>query len=323
VIEAAILWNEPNNPAHWNRTLDPGGARFAEMLQLAAAAVRDANPAVTRVLGGISPIDPAWLDDLRQRGALEGLDAVAVHGFPVDWNLWPLADWPAKVEAARAASGLPVWVTEAGAGSFGADEVQVFALRRTVELLRGCATRTYWYSLYDLGQNWGEAGRHREAEGSSYYRHFYTGLLTQDGAPKPALDAYAEHAGEVGLVQWFDFEDARLDEAVAWFRRLGTRRVRTGLSWADAFRPGAEAWFDRLFAALGEFDLGVSFCLTPAHLGIAPHHASPPREPERFADFCGWAIDRYAGPGLRAAPFAPVAGNAPAVVEFATRKDAP
>ena len=30
------------------------------------------------------------------------------------------------------------------------------------------------------------------------------------------------------------------------------------------------------------------------HLGLAPHHTSPARDPQAFADFCAWMIDRYA-----------------------------
>ena len=38
----------------------------------------------------------------------------------------------------------------------------------------------------------------------------------------------------------------------------------------------------------------VTFCFTPEHLGIEPHHTSPPREPEQFAEFCAAMIERYA-----------------------------
>jgi len=46
--------------------------------------------------------------------------------------------------------------------------------------------------------------------------------------------------------------------------------------------------------ALEPFETTVTFCFTPDHLGIAPHHTSPPREPAMFADFCGRMIERYA-----------------------------
>src|SRR5438067_1986395 len=56
VIEAVMLWNEPNNLSHWNFELDKGWSIFGEMTKLAADAVRAENPKLRRVLGGISPI---------------------------------------------------------------------------------------------------------------------------------------------------------------------------------------------------------------------------------------------------------------------------
>ncbi|MDB5708415.1 MAG: beta-xylosidase [Sphingomonas bacterium] len=294
MIEAAMLWNEPNNKSHWDPALDPEWVSFAEHVIRAGGAIRDVNPAMTRVLGGMSPIDPHWLRRMGEHGALDAVDVVAVHGFPLDWNLWPIAAWPDKIAEIRAVTDKPVWVTEVGVSSFGAEEVQVFGLERTATLLKDIAPRIFWYSLFDLPRSWGAETRHREAEGSSYYRHFYLGLIREDGTPKPALETYAAHAADIGLMQWFHFHDPRLDEAVAWMKRLGTRRIRTGLSWADSFRPNAIDWFDRQMEALADFDVTVTFCFTPEHLGVAPHHTSPARDPQAFADFCAWMIDRYA-----------------------------
>jgi beta-xylosidase len=294
MIEAAMLWNEPNNKSHWDPELDPDWVRFGEMVRLAAEAIHDVNPGVLKMVGGMSPIDPGFLAKLERHGALELMDAVAVHGFPLDWNLWQLDDWPAKLNEISAVTRLPVWVTEVGVSSFGAEEVQRWGLKRTAELLVGKAPRVHWYSLYDLPRAWEATTRHREAEGSSYYRHFYMGLLREDGTPKPSLAEFEKLEGRMGLMQWFHYEDHRLDDAVAWFRRLGVRHVRTGLSWADIYRPDARGWFDRQMEALAEFDVTVTFCFTPDHEGLAPHHTSPPREPRRFADFCAEMIDRYA-----------------------------
>jgi beta-xylosidase len=173
--------------------------------------------------------------------------------------------------------------------------VQEWGLRRTAELLRGRAPRIHWYSLYDLPRAWPATTRHREAEGSSYYRHFYMGLLREDGSPKPSLTAFAKHSRAMGLCQWFHFEDHRLEDAVRWMRTLGVRHLRTGLSWADSFRPNAFDWFDRQMDALSEFDVTLTFCFTPEHRGIAPHHTSPPRDADEFADFCALMIERYCG----------------------------
>jgi beta-xylosidase len=294
MIEAAMIWNEPNNKSHWDPEIDPDWSLYAECVRLAGSAIAAENPAILRVLGGMSPIDPHWVRTIQEHGALDAVDVVAVHGFPLDWNLWSIHDWPDKVAEIEAVTDKPVWVTEVGVGSFGADEVQAFGVDRTAELLIGRVARIFWYSLFDLPQEWGATTRHKEAEGSSYYRHFHMGLIRADGTPKHGLDNFARHMPHLGLMQWFHFEDPRLDDAVAWMRRLGVRHLRTGLSWADSFRPGAIDWFDRQMEALADFDVTLTFCFTPEHLGLAPHHTSPPREPQAFADFCARMIERYA-----------------------------
>jgi beta-xylosidase len=294
MIEAAMIWNEPNNKSHWDPEIDPGWALFAQTAIAAGRAIRAEHPRLPRVLGGISPIDPTFITNMQGRGVLAQIEVVAVHGFPLDWNLWKLDEWPRKLEEIRAVTSLPIWVSEVGVSSFGAEEVQAWGLRRTAELLTGRTPRIHWYSLYDLPQTWEATTRHKEAEGSSYYRHFHMGVLREDGTPKLALDEFARHAPALGFCQWFHFEDHRLDEAVAWMRRLGVRHLRTGLSWADSFRPNALAWFDRQMDALAEFDVTVTFCFTPEHRGIAPHHTSPPLVPEEFADFCAAMVRRYA-----------------------------
>jgi beta-xylosidase len=294
MIEAVKIWNEPNNKSHWDPQIDPQWHRFAAMAIAAGQAVKSVNPDLPCVLGGLSPIDPAFLLHLEALGVLETLDAVAVHGFPLDWNLWQIDEWPAKLDEIRAVTDLPVWVTEVGVSSFGSEEVQAWGVDKTAALLVGRSPRIHWYSLYDLPQAWEATTRHKEAEGSSYYRHFHMGLLREDGTPKLAFERFARHTPALGICQWFHFEDRRLDDAVRWLERLGVRHLRTGLSWADSFRPHALDWFDRQMEAIAEFDVTLTFCFTPEHRGIAPHHTSAPQNPSEFADFCAAMIERYA-----------------------------
>jgi beta-xylosidase len=277
------------------------------------------------------------------------VDALAVHGFPLDWNHWQLNEWPEKLKEIQAVarrddtrSGagfqpagieqagsplhrvrdetllglagrmpgtqLPVWVSEVGISTFGAEEVQEFGLRRTAELLIGRAPRIHWYSLYDLPKDWPATTRHREAEGSAYYRHFYMGLLKEDSTPKLALKYFHEFTPELGICQWFHFEDHRLDDAVRWLKKLGVKQLRTGLSWADSFRPNADAWFDRMMLALDSFEVTTTFCFTPEHRGIRPHHTSAPQVSEEYAEFCARMVKRYApGATVCSAPTAPSA----------------
>jgi beta-xylosidase len=119
------------------------------------------------------------------------------------------------------------------------------------------------------------------------------GLLREDGSAKLGLDTFAAYTPALGVCQWFHFEDHRLDDAVRWLRRLGVRHVRTGLSWADSFRANALDWFDRQMEALAEFEVTVTFCFTPEHRGIAPHHTSAPLVNAEFGEFCAAMVDRY------------------------------
>jgi beta-xylosidase len=294
MIEAVMFWNEPNNKSHWDFEIDPQWAIYAEMVKLAAAAVRSENPRLTRVLGGISPIDPSFVQNMEERGVLQELDVVAVHGFPLDWNHWQVDEWPQKLDEIRQVTDLPLWVSEVGASSFGAEQVQEFGLRRMAELLRSQAERVHWYSLFDLPRAWPATTRHREAEGSSYYRHFYMGLIREDGTPKKSFELFRNFAPELGICQWFHFEDHRLDTAVDRLRELGVKYLRTGLSWADSLRPGALAWFDRQMKALEEFNVTVTFCFTPNSRGVRPDHTSSPLVIEEYAEFCATMVRRYA-----------------------------
>lgn len=294
MIEAVMFWNEPNNLSHWDFEIDSDWSVYAEMVKLAAAAVQAENGHLTRVLGGISPIDPNFVVRMRDMGVLDCVDAIALHGFPLDWNHWAIHEWPEKLAEIEAVTSKPIWVSEVGASSFGAEEVQEFGLERTAELLLPRLSHVYWYSLFDLPKAWPATTRHRESEGSSYYRHFYMGLFREDGQPKLAARHFSKYAPSLGICQWFHFQDHRLETAACKLRDLGVTKLRTGLSWADFDRPFACEWFDRQMKLLEPFELTVTFCFTPERCGIRPHHTSPPRDPAEFAEFCTAMTRRYA-----------------------------
>ncbi|HVA89397.1 MAG TPA: beta-xylosidase [Chloroflexota bacterium] len=291
MLDAVMLWNEPNNLSHWDREQDPDWCTFAHMVIGACQAIAAERPGLTRVLGGISPIDPEFIRTLYLHGMQRHIDVVAIHGFPLDWNLWQLNEWPDQVRKVEAFSRKPVWVTEVGASSFGSEEVQEFGLRRTAELLRSVAPRVYWYSLFDLPSAAIAVTRHKESEGSSYYRHFYHGLLTEDGLPKQALASFDP---DLGICQWIQYEDREgLRRTVEWLRRLGVKRLRTGISWADSHIPGAWEWFDTMMEALEEFEVLATLCFTPPSRGRKPNHASPPVKPEEYWYFAQQVVRRY------------------------------
>jgi hypothetical protein len=54
--------------------------------------------------------------------------------------------------------------------------------------------------------------------------------------------------------------------------------------------------------ALEPFDVTLTFCFTPEDRGIAPHHTSPPRCDDEFAEFCRRMVGRYCGAGAGYGP---------------------
>ncbi len=297
MIESIMLWNEPNNLSHWDRTQDPNWALFAEMIAAAGARVGHIAPGLPRVLGGMSPIDPLFIGNLLGRGLDRAIDVVAVHGFPLDWNRWHLGEWPARIASIRSASwGKPVWATEVGASSLVSPSLQAWAVDATLDQLLGNAERVFWYALMDLPERWEAVTRHRGSEGSAYYRHFRMGVCDADGRPKPAAARLASWAAQgVGVCEWvYWHEAARVERMVQLLGELGIRRVRTGIGWADWDRPGATEWFDYVMHRLAPFEVTLTLCFTPARAGRVPHHTSPPVNLTDFAAFCEAIVRRYA-----------------------------
>ena len=103
----------------------------------------------------------------------------------------------------------------------------------------------------------------------------------------------------LGVCQWFHFEDdAGLQHAVQRLHELGVRHLRTGISWADYFRPGGKAWSDRLMAALRGFHVLLSVWHTPPSISEGGTCASPPRRLRDYADFIDRLITDYHGNGF-------------------------
>jgi beta-xylosidase len=299
VIGSVMLWNEPNNLSHWDAELDPDWARFGEMIALAGSRVGQVAPGLTRVLGGISPIDEGFVRKILSRDVRASIDVVAVHGFPFDWNRWHHREWPSRVDAVRdAAGGMPVWATEVGVSSLGSERLQAWAVDATLETLVPAVERVYWYALTDLPERWEACTRHRESEGSAYFRHHRMGVYANDGRRKPAAGRLAEWAARgVGVCEWAHWrEPQRLLASLQRLRELGATRVRTGIGWADWERAGAAEWFDFAMRELADFDVLLTLCFTPAHAGVRPHHTSPPRDLAAFADFCEAVLRRYGEP---------------------------
>jgi CDP-paratose 2-epimerase len=181
------LWNEPNNREEWDWTLDPEWRAFSEMIGDAAYWARKRGYGV--VLGGMSPIDPSWLWLMGERGVLDLVDVVGIHGFPGTWETnWE--GWGRHVELVQEAldaqsSEAEIWVTEAGYSTVRHDDLA--QLRSFLDVLEAPVQRVYWYAAEDLAAR-------RAAQGGFHVdeRDYHFGLRRADGAPKLLARALSE-----------------------------------------------------------------------------------------------------------------------------------
>ena len=52
MVEAVMLWNEPNNLSHWNFEIDPDWSIFARMVNTGGRCDEGGETQLRRVLGG-------------------------------------------------------------------------------------------------------------------------------------------------------------------------------------------------------------------------------------------------------------------------------
>ena len=103
---------------------------------------------------------------------------------------------------------------------------------------------------------------------------------------------------ELGLVQWFPYGDiGRVRRVAATLKRLGVRRLRTLLSWADWCRSDGPAWLALMLDELDGLDLLPVLHSTPPSLGEKPYTSSVPRDLGAYAYFvrrmCAEHGDRF------------------------------
>src|SRR5690606_1588394 len=76
---------------------------------------------------------------------------------------------------------------------------------------------------------------------------------------------------------------------------LGIRHLRTGISWADYYRPGGKRWYDHQMAALAEAGIEVLLSVwhTPPSIAESPKCGAPPKRLRDYADFIDRIITDY------------------------------
>jgi hypothetical protein len=119
---AIQIWNEPDHPVHPGYVPTLREAVFGRMLRHSHAAIKNVNPNLLVVAGGLAAGDPAWLTRVIQSlGGNLPADIVAFHpyGQRPDPD-WPRPDWGfgslsnLLLDYYRAGQNRPLWITEIG-----------------------------------------------------------------------------------------------------------------------------------------------------------------------------------------------------------------
>lgn len=178
-FEWVELWNEPNNKVEYDFTLDFSWEKFSKMINMAAYWAHQRGKKT--LLGGISPIDPNWIQLMIERGTLEHIDAIGIHGFPhvfdQQWKGWEVNIDAVNNVLSRFNLEKEIWISEAGFSTWQNDEVKQFEEFKNA--LNAKADRLYWYSLKDLDPKNATVGGFHLDE-----REYFFGLRKIDGTKK-------------------------------------------------------------------------------------------------------------------------------------------
>lgn len=178
-FEWVELWNEPNNIVEYDFTMDTSWNKFGEMIGNAAYWAQHRGKKT--LLGGMSPIDPNWLQTMADKNVLNYIDAVGIHGFPETFDqIWD--GWEENLKAVREVLDRnnldkEIWISEAGFSTWQDDEVKQW--QEFKKVISASADRIYWYGLKDLDPQYATvAGFHLDD------REYYFGMKKHDGTEK-------------------------------------------------------------------------------------------------------------------------------------------
>ncbi len=178
-FEWVELWNEPNNKIEYDYTLDYSWNKFANMIGMAAHWAKEKGKKT--LLGGMSPIDPNWLQMMIEQGVLEKIDAIGIHGFPhvfdQQWKGWDVNIKAVREVLENAGYQKEIWISEAGFSTWQKDEVKQY--EEFAKVMKADADRIYWYALNDLNPKNATVGGFHLDE-----REYFFGMKATDGTPK-------------------------------------------------------------------------------------------------------------------------------------------
>jgi hypothetical protein len=199
------IWNEPDLQEYWRGSAE----EFVELVKVASAEIRDADPNAIIVLGGMSRGPAEFYRKLHAAGIEKYVDVVAMHAYPESWDheraesvyydrvaeMWKLMQ--------QSGPGDDLWINEAGyadyretqatASKYGtpvyfayehtaAYQAEFLFKSMTMAMGGGKASLFGWYRVDDF--------RHGDTRMPSDLVHYHLGVTDVNGKRKPAFYAF-------------------------------------------------------------------------------------------------------------------------------------
>jgi len=203
-IRSWQVWNEPNITAYWPS--GPNPAEYTAMLRTVGQGIKAVDPGATVITAGLNESEPGmklvpFLAGMYRAGAKGSFDVLALHPYAPASDLVVAQIKRSVRELRRNGDSARTLVTELGwaTGSPSrralvvSEAGQSALIRRTItQLARYRGSLRLDGVLYF---NWRDVAA---APGTRDHWGLHTGLLRQDGSPKPALQALTDVTRAIG-----------------------------------------------------------------------------------------------------------------------------
>jgi len=203
-IRSWQVWNEPNIPVYWPS--GPNPAEYAAMLRAVGQGIKAVDPGATVATAGLNESELGiklvpFLQGMYRAGAKGSFDALALHPYAPGSDLVVAQVRRAVRELRRNGDDARTLITELGWATGSAsrralvvsEAGQSALIRRTISQLASYHGRLRLDGVFYF--NWRDVPA---ATGTRDHWGLHTGLLRQDGSPKPALQALTDVTRAIG-----------------------------------------------------------------------------------------------------------------------------
>jgi len=197
-IRSWQVWNEPNVPAYWPS--GPNPAQYAAMLRTVGAGIKAVDAGAKVVTAGLNESELGlklvpFLREMYRAGAKGSFDVLGLHPYAPGSDLVIAQVTRGVRELRRNGDPARTLVTELGWATGGpskralvvSEAGQSSLIRRTVAELARYRGRLRLDGIFYF--NWRDASA---APGARDHWGLHTGLLREDGSPKPAMQALTD-----------------------------------------------------------------------------------------------------------------------------------